>query len=132
MAAEHKGQDHKRSAELTNKAVVDALRTAAGKLHCSVLAEEAVKSAIADYRRQAAKSTSISAVTDTVMPATITTESPDITRREKVLVGMAGARQHYIGSALREQGCDVEGAAIMHDHTDIGGAGVRRGLCCSA
>jgi len=38
---------------LTNKAVIDALDgLPAAKIHCSVLAEEAVKSAIADYYRK--------------------------------------------------------------------------------
>lgn len=45
-----KGQPIDKALELTNKAVVEALDgLPAHKLHCSVLAEEAVKSAIEDY-----------------------------------------------------------------------------------
>ena len=45
-----KGQPVSRLLELTNKAVVEALDgLPAHKLHCSVLAEEAVKSALKDY-----------------------------------------------------------------------------------
>ena len=45
-----KGQPIDKALELTNKAVVEALGgLPAHKLHCSVLAEEAVKSAIEDY-----------------------------------------------------------------------------------
>lgn len=45
-----KGQPLDKALELTNKAVVEALDgLPAYKLHCSVLAEEAVKAAIKDY-----------------------------------------------------------------------------------
>ena len=47
------GKSVKEALTLTNKAVVEALGgLPAAKLHCSVLAEEAVKSAIADYYRK--------------------------------------------------------------------------------
>ena len=42
--------------ELTNRAVVDALDgLPAPKMHCSVLAEKAVKAAIEDYRKRQSK-----------------------------------------------------------------------------
>ena len=45
-----KGQPIEKALELTNKAVVDALGgLPAHKIHCSVLAEEAVKLAVKDY-----------------------------------------------------------------------------------
>lgn len=45
-----KGQPIQKALELTNKAVVEALDgLPAHKIHCSVLAEEAVKAAIDDY-----------------------------------------------------------------------------------
>lgn len=45
-----KGQPVKNAMELTNKAVVEALDgLPAHKIHCSVLAEEAIKKAIKDY-----------------------------------------------------------------------------------
>lgn len=45
-----KGKSLKEALELTNKAVVEALDgLPPAKIHCSVLAEEAVKAAIADY-----------------------------------------------------------------------------------
>ena len=45
-----KGKTVKEALELTNNAVVEALEgLPAVKVHCSVLAEEAVKSALADY-----------------------------------------------------------------------------------
>lgn len=45
-----KGQPVSKALELTNKAVVEALDgLPAHKLHCSVLAEEAIKSALKDY-----------------------------------------------------------------------------------
>jgi nitrogen fixation NifU-like protein len=48
-----KGKTIHEALELTNKAVVEALDgLPPAKLHCSVLAEEAVKSAIADYYRK--------------------------------------------------------------------------------
>jgi nitrogen fixation NifU-like protein len=48
-----KGKTISEALELTNKAVVEALDgLPPAKLHCSVLAEEAVKSAIADYYRK--------------------------------------------------------------------------------
>lgn len=51
-----KGKPLSEALKLTNKAVVEALDgLPAVKLHCSVLAEEAVKSAIADYYRKQGK-----------------------------------------------------------------------------
>jgi nitrogen fixation NifU-like protein len=48
-----KGKSIDEALTLTNKAVVEALDgLPAVKIHCSVLAEEAVKSAIADYYRK--------------------------------------------------------------------------------
>ncbi|MDE7280294.1 MAG: Fe-S cluster assembly scaffold protein NifU [Ruminiclostridium sp.] len=48
-----KGQPLSEALKLTNKAVVEALDgLPAVKLHCSVLAEQAVKAAIADYYRK--------------------------------------------------------------------------------
>ncbi len=52
-----KGKTLDEALELSNKAVVEALDgLPTNKIHCSVLAEEAVKAAIEDYRnKQAAK-----------------------------------------------------------------------------
>jgi len=48
-----KGKSVKDALELTNKAVIEALDgLPPAKIHCSVLAEEAVKTAIADYYRK--------------------------------------------------------------------------------
>ncbi len=48
-----KGQPIEEALKLTNKAVVEALDGLPPvKLHCSVLAEQAIKSAIADYYRR--------------------------------------------------------------------------------
>ncbi|MBR3961292.1 MAG: Fe-S cluster assembly scaffold protein NifU [Clostridia bacterium] len=45
-----KGQPVEKALELTNKAVVEALGgLPAHKIHCSVLAEQAIKAALADY-----------------------------------------------------------------------------------
>ena len=45
-----KGQPIEKALELTNKAVVEALGgLPAHKIHCSVLAEQAIKAALADY-----------------------------------------------------------------------------------
>ena len=51
-----KGQELEEALKLTNKAVAEALgRSAAGKMHCSVLAEEALRSAISDYYKRLGK-----------------------------------------------------------------------------
>ena len=48
-----KGKTVDEALQLTNKAVVEALDgLPAAKVHCSVLAEEAVKSAVADYYKK--------------------------------------------------------------------------------
>ena len=48
-----KGQPIQKALELTNKSVVEALDgLPAHKIHCSVLAEEAVKAAIEDYYKK--------------------------------------------------------------------------------
>ena len=48
-----KGKTIKEALQLTNKAVIEALDgLPPAKIHCSVLAEEAVKAAIADYYRK--------------------------------------------------------------------------------
>ena len=52
-----KGKSVDDALKISNKAVADALGgLPAVKLHCSVLAEEALKSAIEDYRQKQAKS----------------------------------------------------------------------------
>lgn len=48
-----KGKPSSQALELTNKAVAEALDgLPAHKLHCSVLAEEAIKAAIEDYQKK--------------------------------------------------------------------------------
>ncbi|MCR5845047.1 MAG: Fe-S cluster assembly scaffold protein NifU [bacterium] len=48
-----KGQPISKALELTNKAVTEALGgLPAHKIHCSVLAEEAIKSALLDYQQK--------------------------------------------------------------------------------
>lgn len=52
-----KGKTIEEALTLTNKAVVEALEgLPPAKIHCSVLAEEAVKAAIEDYRKRTAPS----------------------------------------------------------------------------
>ena len=52
-----KGKPVSEAMELTNKAVAEALDgLPAHKMHCSVLAEEAIQSALEDYKNKKAKS----------------------------------------------------------------------------
>ena len=54
-----KGRPLSEAMQLTNKAVTEALDgLPAHKLHCSVLAEEAIQSALEDYRRRQERETS--------------------------------------------------------------------------
>ena len=54
-----KGRPISEAMQLTNKAVTEALDgLPAHKLHCSVLAEEAIQSALEDYRRRQERETS--------------------------------------------------------------------------
>ncbi len=46
-----KGQKVDEAAKITNKHIADELSLPPVKIHCSVLAEEAIKSAIEDYRK---------------------------------------------------------------------------------
>ncbi len=51
-----KGKSVEEAEEIKNTAIVEELNLPPVKIHCSVLAEDAIKSAIADYRaKQAAK-----------------------------------------------------------------------------
>ena len=45
-----KGQDIKKAQAITNKEIAEELSLPPVKIHCSLLAEEAIKSAIADYK----------------------------------------------------------------------------------
>jgi Fe-S cluster assembly scaffold IscU len=45
-----KGQTTEEAAKITNKEIADELSLPPVKIHCSVLAEDAVKAAIADYK----------------------------------------------------------------------------------
>lgn len=45
-----KGQSIEKAAKITNKEIADELSLPPVKIHCSVLAEDAVKAAIADYK----------------------------------------------------------------------------------
>ena len=49
-----KGKTVEEAAKLTNTEIVQELNLPPVKIHCSVLAEDAIKSAIADYRRKQA------------------------------------------------------------------------------
>lgn len=47
-----KGQNIEDAAKITNKEIADELSLPPVKIHCSVLAEEAIKAAVADYKKQ--------------------------------------------------------------------------------
>ncbi len=55
-----KGLTIEAAAELKNSAVVEELSLPPTKIHCSVLAEDAIKAAIADWRKKRDEATSIS------------------------------------------------------------------------
>ncbi len=64
-----KGHTVKEALTLTNKAVVEALDGLPPvKIHCSVLAEEAVKSAVADYYKKIGRPIDFNMESDTVVP----------------------------------------------------------------
>ncbi len=50
-----KGQNLNQAAQITNKKIAQELSLPPVKIHCSVLAEEAIKAAIEDYRKNSAK-----------------------------------------------------------------------------
>lgn len=50
-----KGQSIEEAAKLTNKEIAQELSLPPVKIHCSVLAEEAIKAAIEDYRKKKEK-----------------------------------------------------------------------------
>jgi nitrogen fixation NifU-like protein len=50
-----KGKTVDEAASIKNSAIVEELNLPPVKIHCSVLAEDAIKSAIADYRRKQAE-----------------------------------------------------------------------------
>ena len=52
-----KGMTVDQAMELKNTAIVEELNLPPVKIHCSVLAEDAIKSAIADYKAKRAKAT---------------------------------------------------------------------------
>ena len=67
-----KGKTIDEALELKNSQIVEELNLPPVKIHCSVLAEDAIKSAIADFRKkQAARSTDTTAA---AAPATSTTQ----------------------------------------------------------
>ncbi|MFT7099128.1 MAG: nitrogen fixation NifU-like protein [Rickettsiales bacterium] len=47
-----KGKNINEAEKITNKQIADELSLPPVKIHCSVLAEEAVKAAIADYKKR--------------------------------------------------------------------------------
>ncbi len=47
-----KGLSIQQAAEITNKVIVEELNLPPVKIHCSVLAEDAIKAAIADYQEK--------------------------------------------------------------------------------
>ena len=50
-----KGRNLEEAAELRNTYIADELSLPPGKIHCSVLAEDAVKAAISDWKRKNSK-----------------------------------------------------------------------------
>jgi nitrogen fixation NifU-like protein len=56
-----KGKTVGQAMELSNKTIVEELNLPPVKIHCSVLAEDAIKSAIADFRKKQAERRSTSA-----------------------------------------------------------------------
>ena len=56
-----KGKTVGQAMELSNKTIVEELNLPPVKIHCSVLAEDAIKSAIADFRKKQAEKRSASA-----------------------------------------------------------------------
>ena len=47
-----KGQDIDKAVQITNKEIAQELSLPPVKIHCSVLAEEAIKAAVEDYKKQ--------------------------------------------------------------------------------
>jgi len=59
-----KGKTVAEAETIQNSQIVDELNLPPVKIHCSVLAEDAIKSAIADYRKKQADRRAASAVTE--------------------------------------------------------------------
>jgi nitrogen fixation NifU-like protein len=57
-----KGKTVDEAASIKNSAIVDELNLPPVKIHCSVLAEDAIKSAIADYRKKQSERVAIADV----------------------------------------------------------------------
>jgi nitrogen fixation NifU-like protein len=53
-----KGKTIDQAMEIKNTQIVEELNLPPVKIHCSVLAEDAIKAAIADYKKKTAKKTS--------------------------------------------------------------------------
>jgi len=70
-----KGKTVGEAMELSNKTIVEELNLPPVKIHCSVLAEDAIKSAIADFRKKQAERRSQQKPTTTTTTTSATTES---------------------------------------------------------
>ena len=73
-----KGKTVGEAMELSNKTIVAELNLPPVKIHCSVLAEDAIKSAIADFRKKQAErrvAASSGAVASTTLSTSATSES---------------------------------------------------------
>jgi nitrogen fixation protein NifU and related proteins len=66
-----KGKTVDEAATISNKAIVEELSLPPVKIHCSVLAEDAIKAAIADFKDKRAKRLANVGQSDTVAPESV-------------------------------------------------------------
>jgi nitrogen fixation NifU-like protein len=71
-----KGKTVGQAMELSNKTIVEELNLPPVKIHCSVLAEDAIKSAIADFRKkQAERRTAVAVPSSTSVTPSVSVSS---------------------------------------------------------
>jgi nitrogen fixation NifU-like protein len=71
-----KGKSVDEALTITNKQIAQELSLPPVKIHCSVLAEDAIRAAIADWKKKRAAKSSVSAETSNTEPAALAAASP--------------------------------------------------------